>query len=114
MRTDQYEEFEGSFVKVDAVHKGSGIARITEVNGTRYLQLENFEVTNGPDLYVYLSESKTPGGTLESLDKYFSLGPLKGNAGNQIYEIPKPFQGYHTAVIWCQKFGVLFSYAVMR
>lgn len=104
----------GNFVKVDLVHKGSGTARIVEQAGKRYLRLENFEVTNGPDLYVYLTESKTPGNTLESLSKYISLGPLKGNAGNQTYEIPESFRGYDTAVIWCQKFGVLFTYAVMQ
>lgn len=104
----------GNFVKIDLVHEGSGTARIIEQEGKRYLRLENFEVANGPDLYIYLTESKTPGNTLESLSKYISLGPLKGNVGNQTYEIPKPFQGYDTAVIWCQKFGVLFSYAVMQ
>ena len=105
---------QGSFVEVDVVHKGSGTARIITEGGKRYLRLENFEVTNGPDLFVYLSESKTPGGDLKSLDKYISLGQLKGNSGNQTYEIPEPFRGYDTAIIWCQKFGVLFSYAVMR
>lgn len=104
----------GSFVEVDTVHKGSGTARIILQDGKRYLRFENFQVTNGPDLYVYLSESKTPGSDLKSLDKYISLGLLKGNVGDQNYEIPEPFRGYDTAVIWCQKFGVLFSYAVME
>lgn len=104
----------GSFVEVDAVHKGSGVARIILQDGKRYLRFENFQVTNGPDLYVYLSESKTPGSDLKSLGKYTSLGLLKGNVGDQNYEIPEPFRGYGTAVIWCQKFGVLFSYAVME
>lgn len=105
---------QGSFAEVDFIHKGSGTAKIIEDSGRRYLRFEDFEVTNGPDLYVYLSESKTPGGDLKSLDKYISLGRLKGNIGNQNYEIPEPFRGYDTAVIWCQKFGVLFSYAVME
>ncbi len=105
---------QGSFVEVDIVHKGSGTARIVEQSGTRYLRLEDFKVTNGPDLYVYLSDSTTPGGTLESLGNYINLGVLKGNEGNQTYEIPQALQGHTTAVIWCEKFGVLFSYAVMR
>lgn len=105
---------EGQFVEVDLIHKGSGTARIVEEGSKRYLQLEDFNVTNGPDLYVYLSESKSPGNDLKSLDKYISLGLLKGNKGNQIYEIPDVFRGYDTAVIWCQKFGVLFSYAIME
>jgi len=104
----------GSFVEIDVVHKGSGSARIVEQGGVRYLRLEDFEVTNGPDLFVYLSESAAPDGSLESLGRYISLGPLKGNAGNQTYVIPEASDGYTTAVIWCQKFGVLFSYATMR
>ncbi len=105
---------QGSFVGVDLVHKGSGTAKIIEQGGKRYLRLEDFQVTNGPDLYVYLAQSAAPGNALESFEKYVILGRLKGNVGDQNYEIPSLVQGYHTAVIWCQKFGVLFSYAVMR
>ncbi len=105
---------QGQFVEVDIVHKGSGTARIIEQEGKRYLRFENFQVTNVPGLYVYLSESKAPGNELKSLDKYISLGRLKGNVGDQNYEIPEPFRGYDTAVIWCQQFGVLFSYAIMQ
>ena len=90
---------QGQFVEIDAVHKGFGVAKIMEEGGKRYLRFENFKVTNGPDLYVYLSESKTPGNNLKSLDKYISLGLLKGNIGNQNYEIPEPFRGYDTVVI---------------
>jgi hypothetical protein len=105
---------QGAFVAVDGAHRGSGTARIISADGKRYLRLENFEVSNGPDLYVYLSESKTPANTLQSLGKYVSLGELKGNAGNQTYDIPDSIRGYDTALIWCQRFGVLFTYAVMR
>lgn len=104
----------GSFGEVDIIHKGSGTARIVEQGGVRYLRLENFEVTNGPDLYVYLSTSETPNNSIESINPYANLGRLKGNMGNQTYEIPDSLSGYNTAIIWCQKFGVLFSYAVMR
>lgn len=105
---------QGAFGEVDALHKGSGTARIVEQSGVRYLRLEDFEVTNGPDLYVYLSESKAPGSSIESISKYISLGSLKGNAGNQTYAIPENVRGYDTAIIWCQEFGVLFSFAVMQ
>ena len=105
---------EGRFVEVDAIHKGSGTAKILTQNNTSYLRLEDFQVTNGPDLFVYLSESKTPGNTLASLGNYVNLGVLKGNSGNQNYEIPAEFSGYRTTVIWCQQFGVLFSFAVME
>lgn len=107
-------EIQGSFVDVDTIHKGSGTASIIEQQGKRYLRFEDFQVTNGPDLYVYLSESQMPGNDLKSLDKYINLGRLKGNVGDQNYEIPEPFRSYNTAIIWCQKFGVLFSYAIME
>lgn len=69
-------------------------------------------MTNGPDLYVYLSNSNTPTRDEKSLGQYVNLGRLKGNVGNQNYEIPELASGYTTAVIWCKKFSVLFSYAV--
>lgn len=104
----------GSFVDADLIHKGSGTAKLLEIDGRRIIRLENFNVTNGPDLYVYLSESKKPTGEIKSLDKYLNLGPLKGTSGNQNYEVPEPFSGYDTVVIWCQRYGVLFSYAIME
>lgn len=104
---------QGQFGVVDAIHKGSGTARIVEQNGTRYLYLENFEVTSGPDLYVYLSDGEALARSVEDLGTYADLGPLKATAGNQVYEIPAGApQG--AAVIWCKRFGVLFTYAVMR
>lgn len=69
--------------------------------------MENFEVTNGPDLYVYLVEEG------QETKKGISLGELKGNIGNQNYEIP----GDHSAssgmqiVIWCKQFNVDFGRA---
>lgn len=105
---------QGSFVEVDAVHKGSGTVRVIEQNGESYVRFEDFRVTNGPDLYVYLSDTETPGNTLESLGHYTSLGLLKGNVGDQNYVIPSTRTGYRTVVIWCQEFGVLFSFATLR
>lgn len=105
---------QGTFGKVDAIHQGSGTAKIIEVGGKRYLRFENFEVTNGPDLYVYLAQGTAPTNDTASLGKYFDLGRLKGNIGDQNYELPEGTGGFATAVIWCKKFGVLFSYAVMK
>jgi hypothetical protein len=107
---------QGTFGKVDFVHQGSGTAEIVEYDGKRSLRLENdFEVTNGPDLYVYLAEGTAPTGDPASLGGYADLGALKGNAGSQNYEIPAGTpETYRTAVIWCRQFSVLFSYAVMR
>ncbi len=54
-----------------------------------------------------------PGKTLASFGDYVNLCRLKGNVGDQNYEIPREFAEYRAAAIWCQEFGVLFSFAVM-
>lgn len=104
----------GSFVDVDLIHKGSGRARLLEVDGKTVLRFENFKVTSGTDLYVYLSKSIAPIGDLKSLGDYLDLGVLKGTSGNQNYEINADVAGYKTALVWCKQFGVLFTYAIME
>jgi len=106
---------QGSFEEIDFIHKGSGNAMLLSgQNGQKVLRLENFQVTNGPDLYVYLSRNPQPNGDTNSLGDFINLGRLKGNMGNQNYEINQNIDGYDTVVIWCQQFGVLFSFAVLR
>jgi hypothetical protein len=78
------------------------------------LRFEDFRVTNGPDLYVYLSQNPKPTRDESSLGAFIDLGKLKGNSGNQNYEITEDITGYNTAVIWCKRFGVLFSFAVLQ
>jgi len=103
----------GQFGDVDFVHKGSGEAKIITLAGKQYLRLENFSVTSGPDLYVYLTDNTNPTSDVSGLGEYIDLGLLKGTSGNQNYEITTELAGRNTAVIWCKRFGVLFSYAVM-
>ena len=61
-------------------------------------------MTNGPDLYVYLSTDK-------GASNYVDLGRLKANAGNQNYELPKDvdLSRYDSVVIWCKSFSVYFG-----
>src|SRR3989344_2497484 len=105
---------QGSFGEVDFIHKGSGVAKLIQIDGRNILRLENFNVVSGPDLYVYLSKNAQPTGDSKSLGDYIDLGPLKGTSGNQNYEINADIAGYTTAIIWCRRYGVLFTYAVMQ
>src|SRR4030067_821791 len=50
----------GRFVGADDFHKGSGTAVIVRAGTQRGLRFENFQVTNGPDLYVYLAVHLEP------------------------------------------------------
>jgi Trp operon repressor len=98
----------GSFVGVnDGIHNAEGIAKVIPLQqGSNILRLENFKATNGPDLYVYL-------GTDKSASDFVSLGRLKGNIGNQNYDIPggTDLSKYNTVLIWCKAFSVLFGSA---
>jgi hypothetical protein len=98
----------GSFVGAgDGIHNAEGIAKIIPLqDGSSILRLENLRVTNGPDLYVYLSPDK-------SASDFINIGKLKANNGNQNYEILKEIDlsKYNTVLIWCRPFSVLFGSA---
>jgi hypothetical protein len=98
----------GTFVGVgDGVHHAQGIAKVIPIEGgSNVLRLEDLVVTNGPDLYVYLSTDK-------SASDFVNLGRLKANIGNQNYPIPDgtDMTKYDTVLIWCRAFSVLFGSA---
>ncbi|MGR3490548.1 MAG: DM13 domain-containing protein [Shimia sp.] len=103
----------GTFTDADRVHQGMGTASLVQrADGRIELQLADFEVTNGPDLVVYLSAHADPTSSADVKGATFvSLGDLKGNVGNQSYLLPEGVDAatYGSVVIWCEQFGVLFS-----
>lgn len=98
----------GNFVDAgDGFHKAEGIAKVINLaDGRTFLRLENLKTTNGPDLYVYLSVGK-------DASDIVNLGRLKGNIGNQNYEIPAgtDLSKYNTVLVWCKAFSTLFGSA---
>jgi hypothetical protein len=100
--------FTGNFVgSGDGFHKAEGVVKvITLADGKTFLRLENLKATNGPDLYVYLSTGK-------DVSDIVNLGRLKGNIGNQNYEIPPGtnLSKYDTVLIRCKAFSTLFGSA---
>ena len=103
--------YQGDFVGVnDGIHNAEGKAKVIPLDdGSSILRLEDFESTNGPDLYVYLS-------TDEKASDYVNLGRLKANSGNQNYELPEgiDLSKHKNVLIWCQAFGVLFGSAELQ
>ena len=102
------EPLMGNFIDAgDGFHKAEGIAKVIDLtDGRTFLRLENLKTTNGPDLYVYLSTGK-------DASDIVNLGRLKGNIGNQNYEIPigTDLSKYDTVLIWCKAFSTLFGSA---
>ena len=105
----------GKFAGTDDSHKGEGKALVVQLpNGQRFLRLEEFKVTNGPDLYVYLSGHPAPRNKVQLHDGgAFEVGLLKGNIGNQNYALSADLDPtrFRSVVIYCKRFSVLFASA---
>ena len=99
---------EGAFT--GHAHPTNGVARIVEAGNGRVLTLTSFETDPGPDLYVYVSSGQTSG---DDVDGSTQLARLKGNIGNQQYELPPDLDlaDGATVVIWCRSFTVSFGAA---
>lgn len=98
-------------------HPTSGRAQVLRIaDGSRYLRLESFETSNGPDVRVYLSAAPAGGDGDAFDDDYVELGELKGNIGNQNYAIPADLglRRFPSAVIWCKRFSVAFGTAPLQ
>jgi hypothetical protein len=93
-------------------HSSRGLASIVELrDGRRLLTLRDFSTSPGPDLRVRLVlGGSTDGGSDGALD----LGALKGNKGDQQYELPRGADDrYGTVVIWCRAFSAGFASAAL-
>jgi hypothetical protein len=96
-------------------HPATGVATaIRLARGGRVLTLTGFEVDNGPDLRLYLVAG--PARDEDEVRDFVDLGALKGNRGDQQYELPAglDLDRYATAVVWCRAFSVLFARAPIR
>ena len=103
-------KYEGAFVDGEPGHHAKGKAFTFLSGDTTILRLEDLDATNGPDLHLYLAK---PGGkTSEGVN----LGKLKGNIGNQNYELPAgtDLSVYSKVVIYCKQFSVDFGYSELK
>ncbi|WP_136709088.1 DM13 domain-containing protein [Agromyces sp. H66] len=101
-------------------HETTGTVRVIRLpDGSRQLAIENLDTTNGPDVHVWLSA----GPVVEGFDGWFTagghpyvdLGLIKGNQGNQVYDIPADvdLSAYPTVDLWCVQFAVSFGAAAL-
>lgn len=102
----------GQFAGID--HDAAGTARLIQLaDGSLIVRFEQFSVEPGPDYDVYLisgADVSTPSGGI-------LLGDLKGNVGDQNYDVPadaltgsvSPL----TVLIWCTVFTVPVANATL-
>ena len=97
---------------------GSGTATIYQLaDGKRVLRLTDFSVENGPDLHVRLIKADDAKDTASvAKTDHVELGKLKGNKGNQNYDLPKDvdLSKYKVVSIWCNRFSVNFAAAPLK
>ena len=106
----------GSFHSV--AHESKGAASIYQLaNGKRILRFTNFETSNGPDVHVYLvaANDASDSETVKQAG-FVELGSLKGNIGDQNYDIPldADLAKYRAVTIWCKRFSVNFGTAPLN
>jgi len=100
---------EGTFEGLGA-HNAKGTAKLIKIGDKFYVRFEDdFEVTNGPDLFVhfgkdgnYIAEAR--------------LGKLKGNIGGQNYEVLEGInpENFNEVWVWCRTFSTPFAKAVLN
>ena len=103
-------KYSGNFIQGPYGNNVNGKAEIYEKNGIFTLVFnDSFTINNGPDLYVYVSKEQQP-------TQFISLGRLKSVNGGQTYTFTSAinFDDYKYAVVHCQQYNHLFSYALLQ
>ena len=103
-------KYSGNFIQGPYGNNVNGKAEIYEKNGIFTLVFnDSFTINNGPDLYVYVSKEQQP-------TEFISLGRLKSVNGGQTYTFTSAinFDDYKYAVVHCQQYNHLFSYALLQ
>lgn len=102
------------------VHSTAGRATIyREQDGKLVLRLTNFKTSNGPDVHVILIAAKDAdddANFLKGNTERVELGSLKGNEGDQNYEIPRgtDLSKFQTVSIYCERFNANFGAAPLE
>jgi len=92
----------GNFTPTSGI-KVTGSAKIYKNGNQNEVRLENFSVSSGPDLKVYLSKSATPA-------DFVNLGNVTSST---VYTIPSQvdLSSYKYVLIHCQQYNHLFAVA---
>jgi len=102
------------------VHPTEGRATVyQQEDGKLLLRLTGFKTSNGPDVHVILVAVKGRSDDakfLESNTERVELGKLKGNEGDQNYEIPAgtDLGKFTTVSIYCERFNANFGAAPLE
>ncbi|MFI6784575.1 DM13 domain-containing protein [Micromonospora sp. NPDC050276] len=109
----------GEFVTHE--HQTTGSAEMHRLaDGRHQLVIRDLNTSNGPDLRVWLTDQPvlrgTAGWRVFDDGKWVELARLKGNKGNQVYELPASVdpRDFRSVSIWCKRFAVSFGAADLK
>ncbi|MFC4126299.1 DM13 domain-containing protein [Nocardia rhizosphaerae] len=99
-------------------HETSGSVQIQRTaEGTLVLRISDLRTSDGPALRVWLTDQPVIADDWHNFDDgaYVDLGTLKGNVGNQNYELPAgtDLSTLKSVSIWCARFHVSFGAATL-
>lgn len=98
-------------------HATTGSATLVRLpDGTHAVQFEALDTSDGPDLYVYLSDKTSDSADAAFGSGFTNLGKLKANRGNQVYQVPAgtDLTTVRSVVIWCKRFSAGFAVAPLE
>ncbi|ROP41001.1 DM13 domain-containing protein [Saccharothrix texasensis] len=105
----------GPFRSLEHATTGSAtLVRLPE--GGHAVQFEALDTSDGPDLYVYLSDKPSDSPETAFGSGFTNLGELKANRGNQVYAVPADadLSTVRSVVIWCKRFSAGFAVAPLE
>lgn len=109
----------GLFEQGDSTYTIAGNVFLSRTEGKLHLTFTDFEVSNGPDLFVYAvktnsTDNRTVKDTVAN-GGFVNLGALKGNLGNQSYLLEDEINAdeYSVIAIWCRRFSRNFGSAAL-
>jgi Electron transfer DM13 len=99
------------------IHQTSGRATFYKsADGRQYLRLSDFITSNGPDVHLLLVRADDKALNQEIVEDDLDsveLGTLKGNQGDQNYDLPAAadLNKYQAVAIYCERFHAIFGIA---
>ncbi len=106
-----------TFQQLDAIRAGQGTLNIYQTaDGELILRFDdNFSLTNGPDLRVYLARTEAPstGAELQGEEGALEIGLLRNSFGAQNYTLPVAtnLADYRSLVIYSSRLDMIYTIA---
>ena len=111
---DPFEEeafilWTGTFNRIDPIHWAEWTVTVTQDMDRVYIEFdETFDVANGPDLYVLVSQTST-----YAEDTSLNLWRIISNEWSQLYQLTQEEREeyWSNILVWCRAFNQVFSVA---